>query len=189
MKDIKAILEDHAPSLDDDARAAILRDVQDNYRTVAEVEKKAQRIADLEARQAELSEQVGALEGAGDEVQALKDRVAEYERAEKERLEEADRATKRTAFERAFDDAVGDREFANDLVRKSVLESAMKACGESSAVGVREAIEAATKDVPNVWKNPQHDPAKMPDPNSISTRKKATDEDSAMGALASQLFG
>lgn len=188
MKDIKAILEEHGQSLDSEAAGAILRDVQENYRTVAEVEKKAARISELEARQKELTEQVGALEGQGDEVQALKKRVADYEQAEKERVAEAREATRRAEFERAFEGAVGSREFANDLVRDSVMARAMDACSKDSTLGVKEAVEAATKDVPGVWRNPQKDPAKMPDPKDVSSRKGNTEED-AKRDLARSLFG
>lgn len=189
MKDIKAILEDHASALDAEATAKILREVQDNYRTVAEVEKKAQRISELEAMQGELAKQVESLEGAGQEVQALKEQVGEYQAKEKERLAQAQKATERASFEKAFDAALDGREFANDLVRESVFSRAMELCGSDSAVGVREAIESATKDVPGVWHNPQKDPAKMPDPLSMTSRKESGDEDAALRKMASSLFG
>lgn len=187
MKDIRAILAEH--ELDEAAAKAIEKAVGENYRTIAEVQQKADRIKDLEKTNGELSDQVKALEGDGEQLQTLRDKVAEYEQAEADRKAKADEDAKRESFRALFDAALDGREFANELMRETVFEKAYAEC-QNVGKGAAEAIEAVTKDVDGVWVNPQRDPKRMPsakDVSSTSKEEKAKKDDQRL--MAEFFFG
>lgn len=184
MKDIRSILAEH--DIDEATAKAIEKAVVENYRTKAETDAKAERIKALEEQNKALADQVGQLEGDGEQLEALRKQVADYEQAEKERKEAAEEAAKRESFRTLFDAALGDREFANDLVRETVFDRAYAEC-QSVGTGVDKAIEAVTRDVDGVWKNPQRDPKRMPGANDVSSKKP--DGEAAKKAFAASLFG
>ena len=184
MKDIRAILAEH--ELDEATAKAIEKAVGENYRTIAEVQQKADRIKELEKANGELADQVKALEGDGEQLQQLRDKVAEYEKAEADRKAAQEEAERRESFRALFDAALGDLEFANDLMRDTVFEKAYQQC-QSVGTGAKDAIEAVTRDVDGVWRNPQQDPKRMPGANDVSTKKP--DGEVAKRAFAAQLFG
>lgn len=184
MKDIKAILAEH--EIDGDAAKAIAHAVGENYRTRAETEAKAERIKELERQNGELADQVKALEGDGEQLEKLRKQVADYEQAEAERKAKAEEDARRDSFRALFDAAIGDREFANDLMRDTVFERAYKEC-QSLGTGAKDAIEAVTKDVDGVWLNPQRDPKRMPGASDVSSKRP--DGEAAKRAFAAQLFG
>lgn len=184
VKDIRAILAEH--ELDEATAKAIEKAVGENYRTIAEVQQKADRIKELEKANGELADQVKALEGDGEQLQQLRDKVAEYEKAEADRKAKADEDAKRDNFRALFDAALDGREFANELMRETVFEKAYAEC-QNVGKGAAEAIEAVTKDVDGVWVNPQRDPKRMPSAGDISNKKP--DGEDAKRAFAAQLFG
>lgn len=185
MKDIKAILS--AFELSDDDREAIIKEVGENYRSIVEVDKKANRIKELEEQNAALTEQVGNLEGDGEEVEKLREQVKTFEAAEAQRKAEADEAAKRDQFRAVFDAAVGEREFSNDIIRDSIFDKAYARCTETTGLDAKKVIDDMTKDADGVWKNPQQDSRKMPNPADISNRKPSADE--ASRKMLHQIFG
>lgn len=185
MKDIKAILSGF--ELSDEDREAIIKEVGENYRSIVEVTKKADRIKELEEQNNALTEQVGNLEGDGEEVEKLRQQVADFEAAEKERKAEAEETEKRNQFRTVFDAAIGDREFANDIIRDSIFNKAYATCSATTGLDAKHVIDEMTKDADGIWKNPQQEAHKMPDPAQIST-KKATGEDAAKKQIADFLF-
>lgn len=188
MKDIKAILAEH--ELSDDARASIEKAVVENYRSIEEVEKRRARISELEAQNTELSEQVKALEGDGEQLEALRKQVADFEAAETARKEAEAEKAKRDSFRSVFDAAVGEREFANQLVADTVFERVYKACQSDAGTGAKDALEAAVKDADGIWKNPQQDPKKMPNPDDVSAgRQKTAQEEKDERTIADFILG
>lgn len=185
MKDIKAILE--KITLDDEAREEIIRAVNENYRTKEEVEKKARRITELEEQNQALTEQVGNLEGDGEELEKLRKQVQEFNAAEEQRKADEIENTKRASFRTVFDAAIGEKEFANDIIRDSVFEKAYSKCNEQAGLDAKDVIDQITKDTDGIWKNPQHDVKKMPGQEQISS-KKNTGEDAAKREIANFLF-
>lgn len=186
MQDITAILEEHAADLPEETRKAIASAVIKNYRTIAEVTKKDERIKELETDKNTLEKQVTELEATGEEVDELKATVEQYKAKERQRKAEAAKAEAREAFRAQFDAAVGDKKFANDLMRETVLDKVYALCGETSGLGASDALAQVTKDVDGVWQNPQTDPHRMPagdlsdDKNAAATSKKE---------FAKRLFG
>lgn len=167
MKDIKAILE--GVELEDAARARIIEEVGENYRTINEVTGKARKIEELEKANGELteqietlSEQVKGLEGDNEQITELQGRVAEFEKAEQDRKAEEEEARRRKEFEAVFDAAVGDKEFANDIMRESIFNKVYKACSATTGASAEAVLSETVKDMDGVWKNPQRDINNMP---------------------------
>lgn len=186
MRDIKAILSGF--TLDDDTREAIIREVGENYRSVVEVTKKAQRIEELEQQNEALTEQVNNLEGDGEELEKLRKQISDFEAAEEKRKADETEAAKRDSFRKAFDNAVGDRSFTNDVIREAIFEKAYKECGDDVAAGVNEALERLTKDTDGIWTNPQRDAKRMPSQHEISGNQDHEVKD-AKKTISDFMFG
>lgn len=184
MKDIKAILAD--VELEDDAKESIIKAVNENYKTVEEWKKKTDRISELETQNEALTEQVGNLEGDSEEVENLRKQVEDFKAAEEKRKTEETENAKRESFRTVFNAAIGDKEFANDIVRDSVFEKVYAKCSAETGVSAEDAIKALTDDADGVWKNPQQEAAKMPNPADISNKKSSSDD--AKKTFADMIF-
>lgn len=184
MKDIKAILTEHLPEIEAETLAAITADVKANYKTVSEWTKKVERISELEEANAALADRASKVEGDSAEIEELKAEIARRDEAEAKRQADEAEAAKRDAFSAAFEEALGDRKFANDLMRETVFDRAYRACSDNTAKGVMDALDELTKDVPGVWLNPQRDPMRMPTAGQISsTKQQSAEERSFFDAL------
>lgn len=186
MKDINKILAGYGEGLTDEQVTQIIEAVNANYKTINDYTKKTDRLAELEKQNEALTEQVGNLEGSGEEVERLRAQVEQFQTAETERKEKEAEAQKREAFRAVFDAAVGEREFANDLMRESIFERVYSSCQDNAGTGAKEKLEELTKDVSGVWKNPQQDINKMPDPADVSKKKPSSDD--AKKTFAEMLF-
>lgn len=172
MKDIKAILE--TVELTDEQKQSIISEVNENYRTIDEVEKKASKIEELTTQNAALTEQVDtlnasveSLEGTSKELETLKAQVQEFNAAEERRKNEQAEAEKRTAFEQRFDAALGDRKFTNAFTRDAILNQAFEHCAANAGASAEDAIKALTDGKDGIWENPQ---------NSVNNMPAATDD-------------
>lgn len=184
MKNIEQILGE-VEGLTDEQKSEITKGVTENYRTVAEVKTKTDRITELEGEVSTYKESIEALEGDSKKLDELKAKVAEYEEAEEKRKTEAEEQAKATAFEKNFDEAIKNRSaeqgnsFVNDMMRDSVLTKVRKMCAEDESKGIAEAIDAVTKDVSGVWKNPQQPVHKMPN-NTGAAGEDSTEDKRTM---------
>lgn len=185
MKDIKAILAGF--EIDEDIKDTITKEVGENYRSIVEMDKKSNRIKELEEQNEALTEKVGNLEGDGEEIEALREQVAKFEAAEEQRKADAEEAAKRDQFRAVFDAAVGEKEFANDIIRDSIFDRAYAKCTETTGLDAKQVIEDMTKDADGVWKNPQQETKKMPNPADITNEK--SDIEIASKGLLQQMFG
>lgn len=188
MKDIKAIIEEHASELSEETKAAILKDVRSNYKTVAEYEKKTARITELEEQAAAVSEKASKLEGDTKELEELRAQLKSRDEAEAARKAEEAAAAKREQFKAAFDQALAGREFANSIVAETVFARAYEACTAEAGKSAESAIDELVKDMDGVWVNPQRDPKMMPTLQQVSSAK-ASGEESVKKTFASMLFG
>lgn len=170
MKDIRAILNDY--DLTDEQREAIAKEVRANYKTIADWQKKADRIAELEEANAAFAQKVKALEADGEQAEALRKQVADYEAAEAARVAEAEKAKAEADFRKSFEEAVGANKFANAIVEKAVFDAAFANCTANPGKGAKEALDEAIKGADGIWLNPQRDPAKMPSFEAISSAPK-----------------
>ena len=186
MKDIKAILA--GITLTDEQREEIIREVGENYRSIVEVTKKAQRIEELEGQNKALTEQVNNLEGDGEELENLRKQIADFEAAEEKRKTDELNAAKRKDFEVLFNAALDGKEFANNIIRDTVFEKAFTKCNETVGYKPEDAIEELTKDTDGIWKNPQRDVNKMPGQGEISSNQDHEVKD-AKQAIKDFMFG
>lgn len=184
LKDIRSILNDY--EIPEEVREAIAKEVRANYKTIADWQKKADRIAELEEANASLTEKVTALKDGNEEADALRKQVKDYQDAEAQRIAEAQEADRRESFRKSFEEALGERKFANGIVEKAVFDAAYADCTANAGRSAKDAIEAATKDAEGIWVNPQRDPHKMPNPDDVSSKPKRTQ---AQDTFLSQLFG
>lgn len=186
MKDIKAILEESGATLTDEQAKAICDAVGLNYRSKEETDKKASRIKELEEANANLSKQVEETKGDSEELETLRKTVADYKEAEEKRNAEEEEQKKRDQFMTVFNAAVGEQEFANDLIMNTVFEKVYAKCSETTGADAKSILEDTVRDMDGVYKNPQHDPAKMPSPEDVS--KKKPSEKEAKKTFADMLF-
>lgn len=184
MKDIKAILAE--VELEDSVRESIIKAVNENYKTVEEMDKKLKRIADLEDQNKALTDQVGNLEGDGEELEKLRKQVQDFTEAEEQRKADEAEKEKRQSFATVFDAALGEREFSNDIMRNAIFDKAYEKCSAETGLDAKKVIEELTKDADGIWKNPQQETNKMPNPAYIS--KKKTSSDNAKKTFADMLF-
>lgn len=169
MQNVREILSAHIDGLDDAKAQQIEAAVLENYRTIGEVEAKGKavdklkaRVAELEQAIAERDETIQSMTGDGEELAKLKETVSEYQRAEKERAEAQAKAEREAKFREAFDAAVGERKFANELVREALLHKSMEAREADPVKGYAEIIDELTKDMNGIWQNAQTDPNNLP---------------------------
>lgn len=173
MKNIQQIL-DSVGGLTDEQVSAIVDGVTANYRTISEMEQKAAKVAELESENESMKDAISKLKITGAEAERLQKLVDDYEAAEEERKAREDEERRLREFAAAFDDAVKskNREFSNDFMREAILSKVREKCAQSEGMGISDAIEAVTNDVPGVWKSPQ---AKI----EITPGANGTDEEAA----------
>lgn len=166
MKNIKDIIGELGIELDEAKLGDLEKAVLENYRTVAEVENKQSRISELEQQLATANEALEAAKNAdvsnADEVQAMRDKIAAYEKADEERKAQTDEEKARQEFEEKFGKAVGDKQFVNDIVRGAVADKAYAIAKANPDMDVAAILGGIVGDAEGVWQNPQQTVKKMP---------------------------
>lgn len=166
MKNIKDIIGELGIELDEAKLGDLEKAVLENYRTVAEVENKQSRIGELEQQLATANEALEAAKNAdvsnADEVQAMRDKIAAYEKADEERKAQTEEEKARQEFEEKFGKAVGDKQFVNDIVKGAVADKAYAIAKANPDMDVAAILGGIVGDAEGVWQNPQQSVKKMP---------------------------
>lgn len=166
MKNIKDIIGELGIELDEAKLGDLEKAVLENYRTVAEVENKQSRISELEQQLATANEALEAAKNAdvsnADEVQAMRDKIAAYEKADEERKAQTEEEKARQEFDEKFVKTVGDKQFVNDIVRGAVADKAYAIAKENPDMDVAAILGGIVGDAEGVWQNPQQTVKKMP---------------------------
>lgn len=166
VKNIKDIIGELGIELDEAKLGDLEKAVLENYRTVAEVENKQSRISELEQQLATANEALEAAKNAdvsnADEVQAMRDKIAAYEKADEERKAQTEEEKARQEFEEKFSKAVGDKQFVNDIVRGAVADKAYAIAKANPDMDVAAILGGIVGDAEGVWQNPQQTVKKMP---------------------------
>lgn len=166
MKNIKDIIGELGIELDEAKLGDLEKAVLENYRTVAEVENKQSRISELEQQLATANEALEAAKNAdvsnADEVQAMRDKIAAYEKADEERKAQTEEEKARQEFDEKFGKAVGDKQFVNDIVRGAVADKAYAIAKANPDMDVAAILGGIVGDAEGVWQNPQQSVKKMP---------------------------
>ena len=166
MKNIKDIIGELGIELDEAKLGDLEKAVLENYRTVAEVENKQSRIGELEQQLATANEALEAAKNADvsndDEVQAMRDKIAAYEKADEERKAKTEEEKARQEFDEKFGKAVGEKQFVNDIVRGAVADKAYEIAKANPDMDVAAILGGIVGDAEGVWQNPQQSVKKMP---------------------------
>lgn len=166
MKNIKDIIGELGIELDEAKLGDLEKAVLENYRTVAEVENKQGRISELEQQLATANEALEAAKNAdvsnADEVQAMRDKIAAYEKADEERKAQTEEEKARQEFDEKFVKTVGDKQFVNDIVRGAVADKAYAIAKANPDMDVAAILGGIVGDAEGVWQNPQQTVKKMP---------------------------
>ena len=166
VKNIKDIIGELGIELDEAKLGGLEKAVLENYRTMAEVENKQSRISELEQQLATANEALEAAKNAdvsnADEVQAMRDKIAAYEKADEERKAQTEEEKARQEFDEKFGKAVGDKQFVNDIVRGAVADKAYAIAKANPDMDVAAILGGIVGDAEGVWQNPQQSVKKMP---------------------------
>lgn len=171
MKNVVEILTEQGIELDEAKAKAVDEAVRQNYKTIAEFDQKMakfaeaqNRIAELEGVIAERDEAIQNMSGTDEELEAYKQQVADYQKADAERKAKAEEDAKREAFRAMFDEALDGREFANSIMAEAIFDRAYNGVANADTAACKAYIESLTANLDGVWTNPQKDPKKMPVP-------------------------
>ena len=172
MENIMQILTGLEIEVPEGKRDALKKAVAENYKTVAEVNAKAEKIAALEKSLDEANSAIEAAKGAdatnADEIAKMQERIKAYEDAEAARAAEAAEAEKRGAFDADFEKALDGRKFASELTRAAVADKVYGIAANNPDMQVSEVIKSVIGD-DDVFANPQQDVKKMPNTGIGST--------------------
>ena len=146
MKDIAKILESQGITLTDEQRKAVMKEVSESYKTIAEYDK---RVAGLESERDNYKTQLDTANETlktfdGIEPDKIKDQLAGYE----EKLKALDEEHKKELYHRDFGDAlkaaVGEYRFSSKAAEKSVMkeiEDAGLKLIDGKIVGLKEMMD------------------------------------------------
>ena len=166
MENIRDILAGAGVEVEAGKLAEIEKAVLANYRTKAEVDSKAAKVAELEKQLAEANAAIETAKGTDTanaaEVERMREQIAAYEQAEAERRAQADEKSARDAFGSKLADAIGDKRFANAIVQGAVTDKAFAMSQANPNMSVADVLDAVVGDAAGVWQNPQQDLKKMP---------------------------
>lgn len=163
MKNIDAIITELGIDLGDKAEA-FKTALAENYKTVAEVSQKNERIQALEFQLSEATTALKAVEqakdGDADALAKLKEQVAAFEQKESARLAAEEEARSKAEFSNQFKQALGSKEFANGLVASTVEAKAYETAKANPAMELNAIIAGIVGDADGIWKNPQKEAVK-----------------------------
>ena len=109
-------------------------------------------------------ETIATLEANKGDTDALQAELDKYRQADEARQKAEQEAAAHKAMEDRFNAVLGDKQFANDLVRNGTLDAFSRALNDpaNTGKGDKELFDALTKDAAGIWKNPQQEPVKVP---------------------------
>lgn len=107
---------------------------------------------------------IATLEAAKGDTDALQAELDKYKQADEARQKAEQEAAAHKAMEDRFNAVLGDKQFANDLVRNGTMDAFSRALNDpaNTGKGDKELFEALTKDAAGIWKNPQQETVKVP---------------------------
>lgn len=107
----------------------------------------------------EAAETIKQLQESMGDVDGMKAKLEEYQKADEARQKAEQDAAAQKALEDRFDAVVNGKEFANSLVRNGTLAEFSRALNDpaNTGKGDKELFDALTKDASGIWKNPQQE--------------------------------
>lgn len=187
MKEIMEILKDFGLEVPTEKQEDLKKAVLENYRTVAEIQKKETRITALEDEKKTLKEQLDSANETinsfeDEDVEGLKTKVAEW----KEKAEKAEREYKAEIeardFASALEETLKDVKFTSEYAKKSVMDE-IKTAGlkfiDGKIIGLNDMLETIkAKDkaafVDEEQQNLENNKARFTNPLNIPKGTKLT---------------
>lgn len=107
---------------------------------------------------------IATLEANKGDNEALQAELDKYKQADEARQKAEQEAAAHKAMEDRFNAVLGDKQFANGLVRNGAMDAFSRALNDpaNTGKGDKELFDALTKDAAGIWKNPQQEPVKVP---------------------------
>lgn len=112
----------------------------------------------------EAAETIKQLQESMGDVDGMKAKLEEYQKADEARQKAEQEAAAHAALVERFGKVKGDREFSSKFAEAGVLDEFSKAINDpaNTGKGDKELFDALTKDAAGIWKNPQQEPVKVP---------------------------
>lgn len=109
-------------------------------------------------------ETISTLEANKGDMDALQAELDKYRQADEARQKAEQEAAAHKAMEDRFNAVLGDKQFANELVRNGTMDAFFRALNDpaNTGKGDKELFDALTKDAAGIWKNPQQETVKVP---------------------------
>ena len=167
MKNVNEIAKEMGVELPEGFEKKLL----ENYKTVGEFEKVkgkldtlTDEITEKDGKIEELNKSISEFDGNTEQLEALQKQVESYEEDKKERELRASQEKEDSALKNALLEAIGEKQFSNSFVEDSVFNKIKSdlAKSENKGKGVSELLEAHTKDVDGIWKNPNKPDVQTP---------------------------
>lgn len=127
-------------------------------------------------------ETIATLEANKGDTEALQAELDKYRQADEARQKAEQEAAAHKAMEDRFNAVLGDKQFANDLVRNGTMDAFFRALNDpaNTGKGDKELFDALTKDAAGIWKNPQQEPVKIAGVNTAPGAKYTAEQIRAM---------
>lgn len=142
MKNIETILKEHGVELPDDSKDAILKEVNANYKTIAEYNKLTDSLANEKQKVTDATEALAKFEGLDPE--ATKAEVASL----KKKLDEQEKKFNETIAKRDYDDAIAkeldEYKFSSKAAKATIatkVKGANLAFKDGKILGFKDLIE------------------------------------------------
>lgn len=112
----------------------------------------------------EAAETIKQLQESMGDVDGMKAKLEEYQKADEARQKAEQEAAAHAALVERFGKVKGGREFSSEYAENGLLEAFNKAINDpaNTGKGDKELFDALTKDAAGIWKNPQQEPVKVP---------------------------
>lgn len=112
----------------------------------------------------EAAETIKQLQESMGDVDGMKAKLEEYQKADEARKKAEQEAAAHAALVERFGKVKGDREFSSKFAEAGLMDEFNKAINDpaNTGKGDKELFEALTKDAAGIWKNPQQEPVKVP---------------------------
>lgn len=156
---VKSILAEHGKYI-----AKETTKVEDKYKTEVEEYKTTINSLKEEVEKAPKTE----------DFESLKSKIADYEKAENERIEAVKKAEKEAKLDATIQEAIKDKQFVNDRTKNAIVNEIKEALSKDDNIGksANEIFESITKDATDIFVNPNKVPDMAPMGDTDATGKK-----------------
>lgn len=172
MKNIFKLLEEIGLEVPEDKKKDFEKSVNENYKTINEYnkvnEKLSTKTTELSTAQETINNLEEDLKNTGvdsEEFENLKQTVANYKQAEKDREENAKKEKADKELTDIVLNAIGEVEFVNEYTKNSIVGEIKTRMENEKGKGAKELFEELTKDQEGILKNPQQDGITIPASN------------------------